>query len=200
MTTYISKVAKNGKMQYFRVDAEGKKKMIKRAEYEANMPDDSQAMLEEMDNASPVEETTTDTFAVIEIASDATDSVEPEYSPEPVPERPATAPAPAVENPFSFVKAAVESATGRYKLSYKVWKKYGSVYYRSCAVCGFALDDNGKVLAARFMGTTLESRKEVSVIWINSPEDWNLVTESVIAQIQFVNEWWGLSTKNKSVA
>jgi hypothetical protein len=37
MTTYISKIAKNGKTQYFRVTEDGKKKMIKREEYEANI-------------------------------------------------------------------------------------------------------------------------------------------------------------------
>lgn len=193
MTTYISKEAKNGKMQYFRIDEDGKKKMVKRGEYEANMPADGQGQLgiDFSDNSA--------TFAEIEIPSGATVSAEPEYAPEPIPARPAFKTS-TVENPFDFVKAAVADFTGRYKLTYKVWKKYGSIYYRSCAICGFVLDDDGNVTAARFMGTTLESRKAVTEVTVASSDDWQEVTESVLAQISFVNEWWGLSEKSKEVA
>ncbi len=189
MTTYISKVAKNGKMQYFRIDEDGKKKMVKRGEYEANMPADGQGQLG-IDFSD-----TSATFAEIEIPA----SVEPEAAPEPIPARP-TVKTSTVENPFDFVKAAVADFTGRYKLTYKVWKKYGSIYYRSCAICGFFYDESGNVTAARFMGTTLESRKTFTEVTVASSGDWQEVTESVLNQIRFVNEWWGLSEKSKEVA
>ncbi len=197
--TYISKLAKNGKMQYFRVDADGKKKMIKRGEYEANMPDNGQARLDDMEPATSVEEPAA-TFAEIEIGSELPASPEPEYTPEPIPARPASKEATTIENPFDFVKNAVSEATGRYKLTYKVWKNYGSIYYRSCAICGFVLDNNGNVAAARFMGTTLESRKTVTEREVKAETDWQYITETVLRQISFVNEWWNPSEKSEKSA
>lgn len=196
--TYISKSAKNGKMQYFRVDEDGKKKMVKRGEYEANMPAGGQIQLGEMEPVASVEEPAA-TFAEIEIAGDQHSVTEPEYTAEPIPARPAVEAASntdTTEKPFDFIKAAVESVAGRYKLTYKEWKKYGSVYYRSCAICGFVLDDDGNITAARFMGTTLETRKTVTEREVKTSADWEYIKEAVRRQIEFVNEWWNPTEKS----
>lgn len=197
--TYISKIAKNGKMQYFRVDEDGKKKMVKRGEYEANMPGNGQIQLG-MEPVASTEEPAA-TFAEIEVTSGQPDGAKPEYSPEPIPARPIVEAVSGPEvtsivNPFDFVKSAVEAVVGRYKLTYKEWKKYGSIYYRSCAICGFNLDDNGNVTAVKFMGTTLESRKTVTEREVKAAADWEYIRDSVLRQIAFVNEWWNPAEKS----
>jgi hypothetical protein len=50
MTTYFHKIAKNGKNQYFRIDADGKKKMVKREEYEANVAQEVAAAITTVSN------------------------------------------------------------------------------------------------------------------------------------------------------
>lgn len=192
--TYISKIAKNGKMQYFRVDEDGKKKMVKRGEYEANMPGNGQIQLG-MDPVASTEEPAA-TFAEIEVTSGQPSGPEPEYTAEPIPAKTSGNDTPAVEKPLDFIKAAVEVVVGRYKLTYKEWKKYGSVYYRSCAICGFVLDDSGNVTAARFMGTTLETRKTVTEREVKAAADWEYIRDSVLRQIAFVNEWWNPAKKS----
>jgi hypothetical protein len=189
MATYISKMAKNGKMQYFRMSEDGKKKMVKRGEYEANVSDEfrqGQLRLDFSEVSEP--------FSEIEIASAQKSDAQPEYLPEPIPARMESKTI-TVEDPFDYVKSSVSEYLGRHKLTHKEWKNYASIYYRSCAVCGFVLDDNGNVAAARFMGTTFETRKTVTEFAVKTFDDWNKITESVLSQIRFVNEWWELSEK-----
>ena len=183
MTTYISKEAKNGKMQYFRV-VDGKKKMIKREEYEANQPNAEQAQ-----NIT-VETETVETFAEIEV-SETPITAEPEYQAEPIPPRSTEQTVAAAEiSPFDFVKASAEPVAGRHKVTVKDWTKYASVYYRSCAICGLVFDENRNVTAVKFMGTTLESRKTITEHKIEKPSDLLDIKAFILLQIEFVNSWW----------
>lgn len=158
--------------------------MVKREEYEANVNVEPQTVEQEIEAAA--------TFVEIEVNDSQNDlpNDSAEYAAEPIPsladEQSATEPA----TPFDFVNSLVGTVIGKYKLTLKDWGKYASIYYRSCAICGFVFDDNHNVTAVKFMGTTLESRKSVTEHKIESLKDLLDIKDSVLRQIEFVNWWW----------
>jgi hypothetical protein len=185
MTTYISKIAKNGRHQYFRVTDDGKKKVIGREEYEANVVA-TQAVEPEIETAA--------TLAEIEVNDRQSDlpNDSAEYAAEPIPPRAGEQSATETETaaPFDFVKSSVGEIIGKYKLTFKEWKKYASVYYRSAAIIGFVFDESHNITAVRFMGTTLETRKAVTEHKIENPSDLSGIMGFIRRQIEFVNWWW----------
>jgi hypothetical protein len=184
MTTYISKIAKNGRHQYFRVADDGKKKMIKREEYEANAAKESVTFCEmhkpdgchECPNRYVCENCDTKeaavTFAEVEV-NDCQNDLPTE-----------------TVTPFDFVKFTVGGVVGKYKLTFKDWKTYASVYYRSAAIIGFVFDESHNITAVRFMGTTLETRKAVIEHKIENPSDLSGIMGFIRRQIEFINWWW----------
>lgn len=186
MTTYFHKVAKNGRNQYFRIGTEGKKKMVKREEYEANITVAGATETEEQieagkDKVDTDIKTTKSTKSneKIEIINDKTD----ETNTITTESRDAE-----IRNLLDFVKSIVEKVSKR-KFTFKDWKTYASVYYRGAMICGFELDENKIVTSVKFMGTTHETRKTVNEIKIESQSDFDKIKDLILSQIEFIN-WW----------
>ena len=200
--TYFHKIAKNGKNQYFRVDADGKKKMVKRKEYEANVAQEVAAV------------ETTESNEIIEAVKDETDPAVTltfceMHKPSGCHECPnrhicekcanefqetAVAKTTEIVAPLDFVQSIVGETIGKYKLTFKDWKTYASVYYRSAAICGFVFDEKKNITAVKFMGTAHETRKTITEIKIESQSDLDKIKDFILRQIEFVNWWWNNPT------
>ncbi len=143
--TYIAKESKNGKMQYFRIDEDGKKKIVKRSEYEANMTSEGQGQLD-MDTRASSEEPT---FAAAPAETKATVKTADGFTAQQT-------------EAMEVVKSIIASTGNTRTIKFYSRKNYCEVNYRSCTVCAFPRGENNEVTAIRFWGLTAATRMETS--------------------------------------
>ncbi len=164
--TYTQTTNKNGKARFYRVDENGKRKVISRTEYEANTTE----------TAEPITETCTAL-----VPADF-------WTFKPAPTIGTTAPS-IEETALETVKAIISDMEGKHsnKVRLQETKKGIQIRYRNYAVCALVFDAEHTLTGIRFMGTTMETVNEVTVC---EPASLSTYTDKVIEQVTFIDWWW----------
>ena len=202
--TYTQTTDKNGKARFYRVDENGKRKVISRTEYEANTSE--QMSIEAVE---------------VEVPAAEVEAVENEtvYTDEAV-----EAPCTALVVPFSLeaaiaelrerdrlnsigmtvpsiadtaletVKAIIAGMGSKHakKVRIQETKKGIQIRYRNCAVCALVLDAEQNLTGIRFMGTTMETVNEATV---REPAGLDTYSDEIAAQVAFIDWWWANASK-----
>lgn len=212
--TYMQTTDKNGKARFYRVDENGKRKVISRAEYEAN-------------SAEQVSMNTEETETAENCTALAIPFVMKTYEPE-VAEDESTAPSVVVLTPSiphaeleeikerehlntiailapSFEEVALETAksiiaaTGSKhakKVRLQSTKKGIQIRYRNCTVCTLEFDAEHQLTGYRFTGASVDTMHEVQVY---APNSLSTYAEDIAEQVAFIDWQWEVATK-KAVA
>lgn len=179
--TYTQTTDKNGKARFYRVDENGKRKVISRTEYEANTSE--QISIEAVAQTAEAVE--------VEVPADQVVAAEGEtvYTEEPV-EAPAAETCTALET----VKAIIAGLGGKHSKKVRVQetKKGVQIRYRNCAVCALVLDAEKNLTSIRFMGTTMETVNEATV---REPAGLDTYADEIAAQVAFIDWWWANASK-----
>lgn len=209
MTQYIMMTDKNGKARYYKV-VDGKKKVIGKAEYDANIAaveETVEAVAEVAETAEVVAEATE--AVEVEVAAaeipQSTDVVEVEKIPQITEvaktakpsENAVTDDGKAIaEIALSIVKSIIEATGSKHsdKIRLQVKKNCVLINYRNCMVCSLMFDEEHSAKALKFMGNTLETRKQASVYEYG---DLNSHKEEIVKQANFI-DWWYANTTRKA--
>ena len=208
--TYTQTTDKNGKARFYRVDENGKRKVISRTEYEANTS--SQISMEAAAQTAEAVE--------VEVPAAAGETV---YTEEAI-EAPAAETCTALVVPFNLeaavaelrerdrlnsiemtahglvdtaletVKAIIAGLGGKHSKKVRVQetKKGVQIRYRNCAVCALVLDAEKNLTGIRFMGTTMETVNEATV---REPAGLDTYSDEIAAQVAFIDWWWANASK-----
>ena len=217
MTQYIMTSDKNGKARYYKV-VDGKKKVIGKAEYEAN----ATAVVEEITEAAAEVVEITENAQTAEVVADDTaenDVVEIEVAAVEVPQIaeiveaekiPQIAETAEVAKPseskvaddskeiaeiaLAIVKSVIAATGSKHadKIRLQIKKNCVLINYRNCMVCSLVFDENHSAKALKFMGDTLETRKQASVYEYG---DLNSHKEEIVKQANFIDWWYANPTK-----
>lgn len=206
--TYTQTTDKNGKARFYRVDENGKRKVISRAEYEANTSE--QISIEAVEVEVPAAE--------VETAENET-----VYAEEAI-EAPAAETCTALVVPFNLeaavaelrerdrlnsidltvpsladtaletVKAIIAGMGSKHskKVRIQETKKGIQIRYRNCAVCALVLDAEQNLTGIRFMGTTMETVNEATVC---EPAGLDTYADKIAEQVVFIDWWWANASK-----
>jgi len=195
--TYTQTTDKNGKARFYRIDENGKRKVISRAEYEAH------------------------TTANAEQGTESTEHQgETVYTAEPIPEKPCTALAvpfsletaitelrqrqhldsidmavPSIEETaLETVKAIISGMEGKHsnKIRLNETKKAIQIRYRNCAVCALVFNAEHVLTGIRFTGTTMETVNEVTVC---EPAGLDTYADKIVEHVTFIDYWWANCSK-----
>lgn len=179
MTQYIMTTDKNGKARYYKV-VDGKKKVVSKAEYEANtaVVEETVEVAAAVETAEAVESTETTEAEAAEttetIAKDESKTVE--------------------EIALAIVKSIIEATGSKHsdKIRLQVKKNCVLINYRNCMVCSLVFGENHSAKSLKFMGDTLETRKQASVYEYG---DLNSHKEEIEKQVSFIDWWYANPTK-----
>ncbi len=206
--TYTQTTDKNGKARFYRVDENGKRKVISRTEYEANTSE--QISIEAVEVEVPAAE--------VEAAENET-----VYTEEAI-EAPAAETCTALVVPFNLeaavaelrerdrlnsidltvpsladtaletVKAIIAGMGSKHskKVRIQETKKGIQIRYRNCAVCALVLDAEQNLTGIRFMGTTMETVNEATVC---EPASLDTYADKIAEQVVFIDWWWASASK-----
>lgn len=197
--TYTQTTDSKGHARFYRVDENGKRKVISRKEYEANTTEQISMEAVKVEVPAAEVETTETVFTAAPIEAPA----EPEtctalvvpYTLEAaiaeLRERERlelTAPS-VEETALDTVKAIIASMGGKHsnKVRIQETKKGVQIRYRNCAVCALVFDAAHILTGIRFMGTTLETVKEATV---RKPASLSAYTDEIVEQVTFIDWWW----------
>lgn len=209
--TYTQTTDSKGHARFYRVDENGKRKVISRKEYEANTTEQVS-----------IEAVTTAAAEAVEVEVLEAPAAEGEtvYTAEPIPERPCTAlvvpfnldaavaelnerkalesielTVPSIEETaLDTVKAIIAGMDGKHssKVRLQATKKGIQVRYRNCAVCALVFDAEHVLTGIRFTGTTMETVNEATV---REPAGLTTYTDEIVAQVMFIDWWWANCSK-----
>lgn len=181
MTEYMMKTDKNGKPRYYK-SVDGKMKVVSRAEYKENVK------AEETETAE-VEEIKAETTDVIEAAHAELVERERLDSIDLTPSKPE-------DVALSVVKCIVSGMNGRddSKVKMQAAKHSVLINYRNCMVCALLFDDDRSVTGVKFMGATVESRKQSVVC---EAKDLSEYADKIVEQVAFIDQWWANSSRKK---
>ena len=220
MTQYIMTADKNGKARYYKV-VDGKKKVIGKAEYEANATAAVEEITETAAEAVEIAENdqTAEVAAEVETGDTAksADTVEvvaaevPQNAEvvevEKIPQITETAEAvkpsenkvaddskAVAEIALEIVKGIIAATGSKHadKIRLQVKKNCVLINYRNCMVCSLVFDEDHSAKALKFMGDTLETRKQASVY---EYDDLNSHKEEIVKQANFIDWWYANPTK-----
>lgn len=217
--TYTQTTDSKGHARFYRVDENGKRKIVSRKEYEANTTE--QISIEAA--ATETTEVEVETVEAVEVEVLEAPAAEGEtvYTDEPIPERPACT---ALAIPFSLdaaiaelrerkalenidmtvpsieetaletVKAIIAGMDGKHssKVRLQATKKGIQVRYRNCAVCALVFDAEHTLTGIRFMGTTMETVNEATVC---EPAGLSNYADKIVEQVVFIDWWWANVSK-----
>lgn len=178
---YITENDKNGRARFYKV-IDGKKKVVSRSEYEANISEECVA-----DEADTSEVEESQQFTIDDI--DKTDSQRK--------------PIDVGEFLLSFAKEIITAAGSKNAEKTKLQRtKTGKrllVNYRNCMVFSVALGTDGKIESLRFMGTTDGTRKTSYEFAMNGQEEIIGYRNEIIKQVEYIDRWYlNASSKEKA--
>lgn len=202
--TYTQTTDKNGKARFYRVDENGKRKVISRTEYEANTSEQMSIEAVEVEVPAAEVETVENETAYTDEAIEApcTALVVPfnlEAAVAELRERDRlnsidmTVPSLA-DTALETVKAIIAGLGGKHskKVRIQETKKGVQIRYRNCAVCALVLDAEKNLTGIRFMGTTMETVNEATV---REPAGLDTYSDEIAAQVAFIDWWWANASK-----
>lgn len=211
--TYTQTTDSKGHARFYRVDENGKRKVISRKEYEAN-------------TAEQISIETTEAVEVVVREAPAAEG-ETVYTAEPIQpktEGTETETCTALAIPFSLdaaiaelrerkalesveltvpsieetaldtVKAIIAGMDGKHssKVRIQATKKGIQIRYRNCAVCALVFDAEHVLTGIRFMGTTMETVNEATVC---EPAGLSTYADKIVEQVVFIDWWWANASK-----
>lgn len=219
--TYIQTTDKNGKARFYKVDENGKRKVISRSEYEINTVKTVEVPTAEQTSMEAAEtEAVGIEVPAIEITAAESETV---YTDEPIAPKTAET-CTALVVPFSLeaaiaelnnrkyldsielavpsieetaldtVKAIVAGLGGKHakKVRLQETKKGTQIRYRNCTVCALVFDAEHTLTGIRFMGTTLETVNEATIC---EPVSLSIYADKIIEQVAFIDWWWANPSK-----
>lgn len=212
--TYTQTTDSKGHARFYRVDENGKRKVISRKEYEANTT--KQVSIEAVTETPATAEAVEIEVPAAEVETAETETV---YTDEPI-EAPCTAlavpfdmdaavaelrerkaldaidmtPAGIEETALETVKAIIAGMEGKHssKVRLQKTKKGIQVRYRNCAVCALMFDAEHTLTGIRFMGTTMETVNEATVC---EPAGLSTYADKIVEQVVFIDWWWANASK-----
>ena len=197
MIKYITENDKNGKARYYKV-IDGKKKVVSRAEYEANSI-----------ATEPINSIDSSTTGEVNISScDASSELQLTFGE--ISSNPKAEPEETTQSESVILNADSEIGTilaslvnsilcaGSKKPKAKITrtKKFIVVNYQKCMVLSLAVSESGTVTAIRFKGTDKENRKEVRAYPFNNSTNISDFKDEIVKQIEFIDREH--SVKNRS--
>lgn len=208
--TYTQTTDSKGHARFYRVDENGKRKVISRKEYEANTTEQISMEAVEVEVPAAEVETTETVFTAEPIEAPA----EPETCTALVVpfnlgaaiaelhERKAlenidmTVPS-IEETALDTVKAIIAGMDGKHssKVRLQATKKGIQVRYRNCAVCALVFDAEHVLTGIRFMGTTMETVNEATVC---EPAGLSTYADKIVEQVMFIDWWWANASKKSA--
>lgn len=202
--TYTQTTDKNGKARFYRVDENGKRKVISRTEYEANTSEQISIKAVEVEVPAAEVETAENETVYTEEAIEApcTALVVPfnlEAAVAELRERDRlnsidlTVPSLA-DTALETVKAIIAGMGSKHskKVRIQETKKGIQIRYRNCAVCALVLDAEQNLTGIRFMGTTMETVNEATVC---EPAGLDTYADKIAEQVVFIDWWWANASK-----
>ena len=205
--TYTQTTDSKGHARFYRVDENGKRKVISRKEYEANTTEQISMEAVKVEVPAAEVETTETEFTAEPIKATAepescTALVVPfnlEAAIAELHERKAlesidmTVPS-IEETALDTVKAIIAGMDGKHssKVRLQATKKGVQVRYRNCAVCALVFDAEHVLTGIRFMGTTMETVNEATVC---EPAGLSTYADKIVEQVMFIDWWWANASK-----
>lgn len=206
--TYTQTTDKNGKARYYRVDENGKRKVISRSEYEANAGE--QVSLETTETAEP--ETTESCTALaipFNLMTYQPETAESEQDAPhviaPIPSIPREALqeiserehtnsiailAPSVEElALDTARRSIEATGSKHfkKVRLQNTKKGVQIRYRNCAICTLEFDQEHTLTGYRFTGASMETMAQSEVY---APNPLSTYASDLAEQVAFIDWWW----------
>ena len=203
--TYTQTTDSKGHARFYRVDENGKRKVISRKEYEANTTEQISMEAVEVEVPAAEVETTETVFTAEPIEAPAepescTALVVPfnlEAAIAELHERKALESiAPSIEETaLDTVKAIIAGMDGKHssKVRLQATKKGIQVRYR--AVCALVFDAEHVLTGIRFMGTTMETVNEATVC---EPAGLSTYADKIVEQVMFIDWWWANASKKSA--
>lgn len=208
--TYTQTTDSKDHARFYRVDENGKRKVISRKEYEANTTEQISMEAVEVEVPAAEVETTEAVFTAEPIEAPAepetcTALVVPfnlEAAIAELHERKAlenidmTVPS-IEETALDTVKAIIAGMDGKHssKVRLQATKKGIQVRYRNCAVCALVFDAEHVLTGIRFMGTTMETVNEATVC---EPAGLSTYADKIVEQVMFIDWWWANASKKSA--
>lgn len=203
-TTYITENDKNGKARYYRV-TDGKKKVCSKAEYEAHtLAEGEEIEVVTADVVCEAEENEQIAFeeteiSLTEVHGDFTDVSPDEYtaSDEKLGEEHVSP-----KDLYEIVKEIVaETGSKHYQKMYlQICKKCATINYRNCTVCSLLFNKQGDVSEVKFMGTTADTRKKMSIYKLEHLSDLSAYKDKITEQIKYIDSWYLNASKKNDKA
>ena len=205
--TYTQTTDSKGHARFYRVDENGKRKVISRKEYEANTTEQISMEAVEVEVPAAEVETTETVFTAEPIEAPAepetcTALVVPFNLEAVVAELRERDRLNAidmtvhglVDTALETVKAIIAGLGGKHskKVRIQETKKGVQIRYRNCAVCALVLDAEKNLTGIRFMGTTMETVNEATV---REPAGLDTYSDEIAAQVAFIDWWWANASK-----
>ncbi len=192
---YTTENDRNGKARYYRV-TDGKKKVCSKAEYEAHVCE-TKDEIETVGVSSNESDERNGQMAFEEMAIKA--EPENEVNAKDVRSDKEIDVTVSADLAFDLVKDIVKSTGSKHheKMYLQKCKKCAAVNYRNCTVCSLIYNKHGGVSAVKFMGTTAETRKRISVYNIDCLGDLSEYQKEIISQIEYIDRCYE-STFQKS--
>ena len=214
--TYTQTTDSKGHARFYRVDENGKRKVISRKEYEAHTT--------EQISIETAATETTEVVEAVEVEVLEVETTETVFTAEPIeaPAEPETCTALVVpfnleaaiaelrerkalenidmtvpsieETALDTVKAIIAGMDGKHssKVRLQATKKGVQVRYRNCAVCALVFDAEHVLTGIRFMGTTMETVNEATVC---EPAGLSTYADKIVEQVMFIDWWWANASK-----
>lgn len=200
-TTYITEKDRNGKARYYKV-TDGKKKVCSKAEYDAHaLAENNDTEAVTADVVCEAEENTQIAFeeteaSLTEVHGDFIDVSPDEYTE--ADEKPSEEHS-SPEDFYEIVKEIVaETGSKHYQKMYlQTCKKCASINYRNCTVCSLLFNKQGDVSEVKFMGTTADTRKKMSIYKLEHLSDLSAYKDKIAEQIEYIDLWY-LNTSKKN--
>lgn len=211
--TYTQTTDKNGKARFYRVDENGKRKVISRSEYEANAGE--QVSLEttetEAPAAEPTEQAETCTALAVPFSLETyqPETAEPEQA---APRMIVLAPripseklreisereftnsiaimAPSAEElALDTAKHIIEATGNKHakKVRLQSTKKGIQIRYRNCAICTLEFDAEHNLTGYRFTGASMDTMNQSEVY---APNPLSTYAADITEQVAFIDWWW----------
>lgn len=211
--TYTQTTDKNGKARFYRIDENNKRKVISRAEYEANAGEQVSLEAAEPETVETVEPEKTESCTALAVPfSLMTYQPETTESEQAVPHVMVLTPtipsdelqeiserehvnsiailAPSVEELALDTARRIIEATGSKhakKVRLQSTKKGVQIRYRNCAICTLEFDGEHTLTGYRFTGASMETMAQSEVY---APNPLSTYASDLAEQVAFIDWWW----------
>ena len=198
--TYTQTTDKNGKARFYRVDENGKRKVVSHIEYEANTSEqisieavEVEVPAAEVETAEAIEALSAETCTALVVPFNLEAAVAEMRERDRLSSIDLTVPSLA-DTALETVKAIIAGMGSKHtkKVRIQETKKGIQIRYRNCTVCALVLDAEQNLTGVRFMGATMETVNETTVC---EPVGLDTYADKIVEQVAFIDWWWANASK-----